>query len=320
MHLASPSSCTIAVMGPSGRRLREQRVETHGDALRDTIRAIRGRKRVCLEEGELSEWLYEVLEPRVDEMVVVQPARSSGNKSDALDAWTRADELRRGVVDRLVYKSPRMRVELRQAVRAYQTTRRDMVRAKLRLRSRCRSRGVAIVVKRRVRRETVQEAFGQLPPPQRRLAELMLAQVEAMQHVHDEAAEWLHEQGRRVPVVRRLATAPGLGPIRAACVTAAVITPWRFRTKRQFWAYCGLAVVTRSSSDWVRERGKWVRKNVPQTRRRTTTRPSTANQRRRRERKLDAAATERAELGGDTVSAGSIHRLLGHPKRRTGPC
>jgi transposase len=30
---------------------------------------------------------------------------------------------------------------------------------------------------------------------------------------------------------------------------ACVVTPHRFRSKRQFWSYCGLAVVTRSSAD-----------------------------------------------------------------------
>ncbi len=45
-----------------------------------------------------------------------------------------------------------------------------------------------------------------------------------------------------------------------------VITPWRFRTKRQFWAYCGFGVVTRSSADWARVDGRWVKARTIQTR------------------------------------------------------
>lgn len=30
-----------------------------------------------------------------------------------------------------------------------------------------------------------------------------------------------------------------------------VVTAFRFRTRRQFWSYCGLGIVMRSSSDWV---------------------------------------------------------------------
>jgi len=55
-----------------------------------------------------------------------------------------------------------------------------------------------------------------------------------------------------------LQTAPGLGPIRVARLLPIVVTPHRFRTKRQFWSYCGLGIVMRSSSDWVRASdGQW---------------------------------------------------------------
>ncbi len=62
-------------------------------------------------------------------------------------------------------------------------------------------------------------------------------------------------------------TAPGLGPIRTAQLVPIVVTPHRFRTRRQFWSYCGLGIVTRSSSDWVKPAdGQWIRARVPQTR------------------------------------------------------
>ena len=46
-----------------------------------------------------------------------------------------------------------------------------------------------------------------------------------------------------------------------------MVTPHRFPTKRQFWSYCGLGIVMRSSSDWVRAaEGGWMRGHVQQTR------------------------------------------------------
>ena len=78
------------------------------------------------------------------------------------------------------------------------------------------------------------------------------------------AEAWLREEAKKAPIVRRLATAPGIGEIRAAQIAAVVVTPFRFRTKRQFWSYCGLAVVTEVSSEWKRdERGRWVRQKTP---------------------------------------------------------
>ena len=54
--------------------------------------------------------------------------------------------------------------------------------------------------------------------------------------------------------------------MRVAQLLPIVVTPHRFRTKRQFWAYCGFGVVTHSSADWTRRNGEWVRDRVPQTR------------------------------------------------------
>ena len=76
----------------------------------------------------------------------------------------------------------------------------------------------------------------------------------------------MQAESKKHPIVRRLATVPGVGPIRAAQVVATVVTPERFRTKRQFWSYCGLGIMMRTSADWVREGGRWVRAPVTQTR------------------------------------------------------
>ncbi len=47
-------SGTLAVIGPSGKRLKSMVVETNGHALVEAIRGISGRRHVCLEEGTQS--------------------------------------------------------------------------------------------------------------------------------------------------------------------------------------------------------------------------------------------------------------------------
>jgi hypothetical protein len=54
---AHASSCALAVVGPNGRRLRSQVVETSARALIEEVRAVAGRRHLCLEEGTLSGWL-----------------------------------------------------------------------------------------------------------------------------------------------------------------------------------------------------------------------------------------------------------------------
>ena len=81
-------------------------VKDYVKALKAALKAISGERHVCLEEGEYSEWLYEICEPLAHDVVVVQPEKTRGVKNDAKDAWARADELRRGDLKRPVYKAP----------------------------------------------------------------------------------------------------------------------------------------------------------------------------------------------------------------------
>lgn len=60
-----------------------------------------------------------------------------------------------------------------------------------------------------------------------------------------------------------LRTIPFLGPVRVALVLATMQTPWHFRSKRNLWAYTGLAVVTRSSADYTMVAGQPVRRRPP---------------------------------------------------------
>jgi hypothetical protein len=92
-------------------------------------------------------------------------------------------------------------------------------------------------------------------------------QYEVLEAVRRQAEKDLVHEAHQHPAARLLESCPGLGPIRVAQLLPIVVTPWRFRTKRQFWSYCGLGIVTRSSSDWVQAEGSgWIRARVPQTR------------------------------------------------------
>ena len=259
-------SCTFAIMGPTGKRLREATVETNGKVLVNFVRNIAGDKHVCIEEGTHAEWLYELLEPLVKELVVTIPEPTRGNKNDSSDAWRRADELRRGNTHS-VFKAPDRFTALRAAVKTYGVTLRDMVRTKTRLNCLYRSRGAHDMGTEIYHPEKRANWLGRLPAAQRCQAELLSVQLDGLIAAHELAHNWLLQEVKKVPIVRLLKTAPGVGEIRAAQIVATVISPYRFRTRRQFWSYCGLAIVTRSSSDWVKAgEACWERRLVAQTR------------------------------------------------------
>ncbi len=74
-------------------------------------------------------------------------------------------------------------------------------------------------------------------------------------------------EARRHAPWELLQTIPFVGPVRASLLLATMRTPWRFRTKRNLWAYAGLAVVTRSSADYEWEDGRAKRRRrQPMTR------------------------------------------------------
>lgn len=264
---AHSESCTLAVMGPSGRRLKEVRLETNGKAIVDFVRSVAGNRYVCLEEGTQAEWLCELLEPVTKEVVVQLPERSQGVKNDSVDAWQRADELRRGDIKRYVYKAPNKFGALRAAARSYEVTQCDMVRAKTRLKALYRGRGVQGMGSEIYNPELRGRWVRKLPVHQQRVALLLGEQLDGLVEAQEAAEAWMLDEAKRVPVVRLLETAPGIGKIRAAQVVAVVVSPHRFRTRQQFWSYCGLGITTRSSSDWTKDGGgHWVRRQVAQTR------------------------------------------------------
>jgi transposase len=165
-----------------------------------------------------------------------------------------------------VFKAPEYLASLRNAVRAYGFAVTDLVRAKNRLKAAFLSRGISTdagVYDAKKRLQWLKK----LPSPHRELAEWLGRQVDQVEPLRDEAEVWLLKESKSHPIIRKLATAPGMGPIRTAQVVAIVATPDRFRTRRQFWSYCGLGIVTQSSGDWVQDKSqKWVRSQVAQTR------------------------------------------------------
>ena len=70
-------------------------------------------------------------------------------------------------------------------------------------------------------------------------------------------------KSRKHSITAKLRQIPSLGPIRTALAVALIQTPHRFRSKRQLWAYSGLALETRTSGEYCYEHGQ-VRRSKKQ--------------------------------------------------------
>jgi transposase len=261
------TSTTFAVLSESGKRLGTHVVETHGQALVERLKTIPGDRYVALEEGTQSAWLYEILSPYAKDVVVAAIAESRGQKDDERDAYKLAEDLRTGAIKRRVFKDAGQFTTLRELSRTHAMVVQDAVRIQNRLKSLYRSRGIAVSGQNVYSETGRQQALERLPEAMRGAAATLYAQYDAVAPIRRQAEKALVTESHRHPISRVLESCPGLGPIRVAQLLPIVVTPMRFRTRRQFWSYCGLGVVMRSSSDWVpREGGGWKRAEVKQTR------------------------------------------------------
>jgi len=222
-------SCALGTLDARGKQLRQDVVETNGRALVEYLRRQPGQVHLCLEESAWAPWLWEILGPHVTELVVCRPGLRKGAKSDALDAFELAEQLRTGQIRSGVYKAPQQYAKLRELARVYGLVTVDLARAKNRLKSCFRRRGVSCTGTRIYREEGRSELLRQLPAALRGSAELLGYPHDQLEQLKELAEGERVEESHGHRISRLLETVPGLGPVRVAQLLPVVVTPHRFR-------------------------------------------------------------------------------------------
>lgn len=257
------ASVVCAIHNSQGKCIARSIIETKAETVRDFLRGISGTLHVTFEEGSLSHWLHDLVRPLVAELVVCNPRRNhllkEGSKSDKVDASKLAELLRAGLV-KPVYHGTSSVTPLKELVHAYDQLTQDRVRVMSRLKALYRARAIPCAGSTPYSHAHRSQWLVQLTEEAARQRALWLyAEMDSINALRREARKRMLAEARPQPAFARLVRVPGLGPIRVAQLIAVVASPHRFRTKRQFWAYCGLAVVTRSSADYKQVEEQWVR-------------------------------------------------------------
>ncbi len=249
------ASIVIAVLNGAGKVVMESIIETGVETVRGFIKQLRGKVYVTFEEGTQATWLYDVLRPLVTEVVVCDPRHNkllqTGHKSDRVDARRLAELLRNGSLQ-AVYHGAKGARQLKELVRNYDCLVGDTTRVMNRLKAIFRGRAIACAghdVYRKDRRAQWLKKLSE-PGAQQR-ASFLYEQLEALQRLRHEAKRLMLKEAHRHSAYQLLLSVPLLGPLSVAQLIAVVETPFRFRSKRQFWTYVGLAVVTRTSAEYV---------------------------------------------------------------------
>ncbi len=259
------ATTVIAVLDERSRVLARSVVATEARALVDFFRGMRGTVRVAFEEGTQAQWLHDLLRPVVTEVVVCNRRGDApqGHKGDHADAEQLADRLRWGGL-RAVYHGSPSRETLRELARTYQTVLEDRTRTMQRLKAVFRARGIRTRGPHVYHPAARATWLAELPQPGARLrAEALYAELQLLEQWRRTIRQAMLAEAKRDPAWDVLRTIPFLGPIRVALLLATLQTPCRFRTKRQLWAYAGLAVVTRASAEFTLDHGQPMRRRRP---------------------------------------------------------
>jgi transposase len=248
------ATVSVAVMDSSGKLVMESILETKAATILEFFAGLRGTLWVTFEEGTWAAWLYDLLKPRVAKLVVCNPRKTAllkdGNKSDRIDARKLAESLRTNQLKSVYHGENGVRM-LRELSRSYLTIVKDLSRVMNRVKAVYRSWAIPCAGRDVYYTRHRAEWLGKLQEAGvRRRAEQLYQQLDMLQHLRQQARRELLAESRKHPITARLRQIPYLGPIRSALAVALIQTPDRFRTKRQLWAYSGLALETRTSGEY----------------------------------------------------------------------
>ena len=285
------ATIVAAVQDGSGKCLMTSVIETKAETIRAFIKGLTGAVHVTFEEGTHATWLFDLIKPLVAEVVVCNPRHNallqSGNKSDKIDANKLADLLRTGMV-KPVYHDAHGAQSLKQLAQCYETLVSDNIRVMNRIKALYRGRGIDCsgngVYCESQRKDWVAKLE---EPGARSRAQLLYSQLESVKKLRRQARNEMIKESRRQAASKLLRAVPGLGPVRVGLILATVVTPFRFRTKRQLWTYVGLAVVTKTSAEYEFVGGQLRKRNKP-----TSTRGLNRNHNRRLKKVFKSAALD----------------------------
>ena len=257
-------SISIAVRNAAGKIVMESVIETKASVILQFFDGLRGDLHVTFEEGTWAAWLYDLLKPHVAKLVVCDPRRNAllldGNQNDRVDARKLSDLLYMNKLNTVYHGDHGLRT-LKELGRSYLTMTRDQSRVMSRIKAIYRSWAIPCSGKQVYGSRHRAEWLGKIPEPGvHRRAELYYQQLDALRTLRQEVRRDLLAESKKHKIWKRLCAIPSIGPIRAAELLGIMQTPHRFRTKRQLWTYCGLAVVTSSSSDHEVEHGQLRRR------------------------------------------------------------
>jgi hypothetical protein len=181
-----------------------------------------GKKKLIYEESHIARWFHCLFDGKVDEQVACDPfylGKKQGPKDDDRDAWHLANEGRCGHVVPVFHEENEL-IEIRALMGAYS----DLVRETTRTKNRFKAMFLA---------EALDATGDAIYHEKERIKELSLStnrfvatqlftQLEELEKIKKEYEVILTKGKKKNPLIKKLATIPGFGPVRSHTVAALV--------------------------------------------------------------------------------------------------
>ena len=261
------ASVVVGVRNEVGKMISHGVLETKAQTLKDYVSGLSGTIHLTFEEGTQSAWLYDLLRPLVAECIVCDPRRTKlladGNKSDDIDVEKLSELLYLGRL-RAVYHGSQGTRALKELAQNYESLVKDNTRVKNRLKAIYRARGISYEGSELYDYEQRAQWLEKLSERGvRERASQLYEQLAQLEEWVGRARLQMLRESRKQKAKKILEQIPTLGEISVAQLIATVDTPFRFRSKRQFWTYSGLAVVRHTSADYQFAQGELRRRTKP---------------------------------------------------------
>ena len=246
--------CEIAVINSEGNIVSRINVPTNEAHLINAMIALKGERRVVVEESTLAQWLYVTLKPYVNEFIISDPKQnkwiySGEEKNDKVDCFKLADLYRMGRIRKIYHTDVKGLEDLRKMVWHYDKITQGVTRIKNRIKSQYMFCGIMITgtaVYNSKKREKYLELIKSFP--MRQILYNYYSQLDLYCTQKVRVIRILREMSRKYPIIRRFKTMPGIGFIRGVTIYAMLLTPYRFSNKSKLNRYSGLSVVEKKSA------------------------------------------------------------------------
>jgi transposase len=249
VHKSESQICRLTELG----EVIEKRIATRADRFADVLGSL-PRARILIEASTESEWVARALEGFGHEVIVADPnfapmyaSRSRRVKTDRRDAQALMDACRMGA-----YRASHRTTERQRRVRTLLAVRDNLVRARVRQ---------VQLIRALLRREGLRVRSGQITSFDKRVGELDVPQwlLDIIAPVRTVMASLNREMlaveqsivdiVQEDPVVQRLCTAPGIGPVTAVAFVSTLDLVQRFNGAHKVQAYIGLVPSEFSSGE-----------------------------------------------------------------------